>query len=138
MRRRSFLWSFTATCLAAAPALAADPAIVEVTAKLVEIPSQLPPDHDYAYVMRYVVTGGPLDRRSLLVAHYRPRLSRPRIKDRMRPFVRGKVRGFVVGEVHRLKLSADLKAIWSGAVIDEFAARDRKSVRYWALETDPS
>ena len=40
-------------------ARAAEP--ITVTAKLVEIPSSFPPDdlYDYAYVMRYVVVGGP-------------------------------------------------------------------------------
>jgi hypothetical protein len=141
MKRRSFVWSFAATSfLAAAPALAAEPAPIEVTAKLVEIPSQFPPDdlYDYAYVMRYQVTGGPLDKQSLLVAHYKPRQARNKIKDKMKPFVHGKVRSFVVGDVHRLKLTPELKKVWTGAVIDEFAATDRKSVRYWALEADPS
>jgi hypothetical protein len=141
MKRRSFVWSLAATSfLAAAPALADDPPSIEVTAKLVEIPTQFPPDdlYDYAYVMRYQVTGGPMDKQSLLVAHYKPRQPRSKIKDKMKPFVRGKVRSFAVGDVHRLKLTADLKKIWTGALVDEFAATDRKSVRYWALEADPS
>lgn len=126
--------------LAAARALADDPPSIEVTAKLVEIPTPFPPDeiHDYAYVMRYQVTGGAMDKQMLLVAHYKPRQPRNKIQDKMKPFVRGKVRSFVVGDVHRLKLTADLKKIWTGALVDEFAATDRKSVRYWALETDPS
>ena len=67
-RRRmcSFLFlavTFGATVLA--PSLArADAEPISVTAKLVEIPSSLPPDdlYDYAYVMRYEVIGGPLDK----------------------------------------------------------------------------
>ncbi len=45
--------------------------VLQVTAKLVEIPAKFPPDdlYDYAYVMRYEVTGGPLDKSSILVAH---------------------------------------------------------------------
>ena len=37
---------------------------LNVTAKLVEVPSKFPPDdlYDYAYVMRYEVIGGPLDK----------------------------------------------------------------------------
>jgi hypothetical protein len=141
MKRRAFLGSFAATSfLAWAPALAADPLTLEVTAKLVEIPTQFPPDdlYDYAYVMKYQVTGGPMDKQTLLVAHYKPRQPRNKIKDKMKPFVRGKVRSFTAGDVHRLKLTAELKKVWAGALIDEFAATDRKSVRYWALEADPS
>src|SRR5580765_5570903 len=47
--------------------------VITVTAKLVEIPSKPPPDelYDYAFVMRYEVIGGPLDKQSILVAHYK-------------------------------------------------------------------
>ena len=113
--------------------------IVEVTAKLVEIPSKFPPDdlYDYAYVMRYEVISGPLEKSSILVAHYKPVLARSKIKDKMKAHVGGKLRGFVQGDVHKLKLDPDLKAIWKGAVIDEFAATDHKSIRYWCLEANP-
>ncbi len=111
-----------------------------LTAKLVEIPSKLPPDdlYDYAYVMRYEVIGGPLDKSSILVAHYKPRQARAKIKDKMKDYVGGKLRSFTVGDVHKMKLSADLKKIWKGPLVDEFAATDRKSVRYWCLEVDPA
>ena len=111
-----------------------------LTARLVEIPSSLPPDdlYDYAYMMRYEVIGGPMDKASILVAHYKPREPRSKIKDAMKPFVRGKVRSFTQGDVHKLKLSPDLKTIWKGALVDEFAATDRKSIRYWCLEVDPA
>jgi hypothetical protein len=129
---------FVAALLFAVSALAADAPLV-VTAKLVEIPSKFPPDdlYDYAYVMRYQVVGGANDGQSLLVAHYKPRQMRTKIKDKMKPYVAGKLRSFTAGDVHKLKLSSDLKKIWSGALVDEFAATDRKSPRYWALEVDP-
>jgi hypothetical protein len=113
--------------------------VLVVTAKLVEIPSKPPPDdlYDYAYVMRYEVIGGPLDKTSILVAHYKPTLPRSKIKDKMKASVSGKLRSFVQGDVHKLKLSPDLKKIWKGPLIDEFGATDRKSVRYWCLEVDP-
>jgi hypothetical protein len=56
----------------------------------------------------------------------------------MKAHVKGKLRSFVQGDLHKLKLDPGLKAIFTGAVIDEFAATDRKSVRYWALEADPA
>jgi len=113
--------------------------VISVTAKLVEIPSTPPPDdlYDYAFVMRYEVIGGPLDKSSILVAHYKPTLARSKIKDAMKAHVGGKLRSFVKGDVHKLKLSPDLKKIWKGALIDDFAATDRKSVRYWCLSADP-
>ena len=113
--------------------------ITTVTAKLVEIPSKLPPDelYDYAYVMRYEVVGGPLDKSSILVAHYKPLQPRAKIKDKMKEYVGGKLRSFSQGDVHKLKLTSDLKKIWKGPLVDEYAATDRKSVRYWCLEVDP-
>jgi hypothetical protein len=124
--------------LGPAVARSEDASILNVTAKLVEIPSKFPPDdlYDYAYVMRYEVIGGPLDKGSILVAHYKPREPRSKIKDKMKDYVGGKLRSFIVGDIHRMKLSTDLKKIWKGALVDDFAATDRTSIRYWALETD--
>jgi hypothetical protein len=113
---------------------------LSVTAKLVEIPSSLPPDdlYDYAYVMRYEVLDGPLAKSSILVAHYKPRVPRNKIKDGAKVHVGGTLRSFTQGDVHKLKLSPDLKKLWKGALVDEFAATDRKSVRYWCLQADPN
>lgn len=118
----------------------ADAAPLDVTAKLVEIPSKMPPDdlYDYAYVMRYQVQGGPLDGQFILVAHYKPLVPRSKIKDKMKARVSGKLRSFNQGDVHKLKLAADLKSIWKGALVDEYAATDHKSVRYWCLQADPA
>jgi len=110
-----------------------------VTAKLVEIPSKFPSDdlYDYAYVMRYEVIGGDMDKKSILVAHYKPRQARSAIKDQMKKYVSGKVRSFHVGDVQKLQLTSELKSVWKGALVDEFASTDHKSVRYFALVADP-
>ena len=55
----------------------------------------------------------------------------------MKEYVGGKLRSFSQGDVHKLKLTSDLKKIWKGPLVDEYAATDRKSVRYWCLEVDP-
>ena len=122
------------------PARADTDETLVVTAKLVEIPSKFPPDdlYDYAYVMRYEVIGGPLDKSSIFVAHYKPRQARSKIKDKMKDVVGGKLRSFTVGDVHKMKLAPDLKKIWKGPLVDDFAATDHKSVRYWCLEVDPA
>jgi hypothetical protein len=127
--------------VAPSPANAAGaPANLLVTAKLMEIPTKFPPDdlYDYAYVMRYEVVGGPMDKQSILVAHYKPRQPRSKISDQMKAHVSGKVRSFKTGDVHKLQLAPNLKALWKGALVDEFAASDRKSIRYWALVADPA
>jgi hypothetical protein len=146
LAQRALVSFLIASAPAGRVALAADPtpapaaAPLTVTAKLVEIPSKLPDDdlYDYAYVMRYVVEGGPMDKQSILVAHYKPRQPRSAIKDQMKKFVSGKVRSFRQGDVHKLQLAPNLKSIWKGALVDEFAATDHKSVRYFALVTDPA
>jgi hypothetical protein len=123
------------------PAAAAAPAgQLTVTAKLVEIPGKFPDDelYDYAYVMRYVVVGGPMDKQPIFVAHYKPKQPRAAIKDKMKSVVSGKVRTFHQGDVHKLQLTGDLKSVWKGALVDEFSAVDRKSTRYFALVTDPA
>jgi hypothetical protein len=138
--RDIFVRSTIGVLLAAAlPASAASPPL-DVTAKLVEIPSKLPPDdlYDYAYVMRYQVQGGSLDKQFILVAHYKPLQPRSKIKDKMKSQVAGKLRSFNQGDVHKLKLSPDLKEIWKGALLDEYSVTDRKSVRYWCLQADPA
>jgi len=124
----------------AAEAPAGQPTPLDLTAKLVEIPTKFPPDelYDYAYVMRYQVVGGAMDGQSIFVAHYKPRQPRAGIKDQMKKYVSGKVRSFHVGDVHKLRLAPNLKAIWKGALVDEFAATDHKSIRYFALVADPA
>lgn len=117
----------------------ADSAVLDLTAKLIEIPSKPPPDdlYDYAYVMRYQVQGGDLDKQFLLIAHYKPLQPRSKIKDKMKDQVGGKLRSFNVGDLHKLRLSPNLKQIWKGALVDEYSSTDRKSVRYWCLQADP-
>ncbi len=111
---------------------------LEVTAKLVDIAKKFPPDdlYDYAFVMKYQVTGGDMDGKTLYVAHYKPRVPRSKIKDKMKKYVSGNLKKFKVGDVHRLALDPDLKKIWSGAIHDEYFATDRTSPRYWCLEAN--
>lgn len=139
-KRHTFLAAVLLGAVSFLPVAHAEAPPLEVTAKLVEIPSKMPPDdlYDYAYVMRYQVQGGPLDKQQILVAHYKPLQPRSKIKDKMKERVAGKLRSFTQGDVHKLKLSPELKAIWKGALVDEYSATDRKSVRYWCLQVDPA
>jgi hypothetical protein len=139
LARRALIVGAAASMLGFGGLAHAQSSPLDVTATLVEIPSKLPPDdlYDYAYVMRYQVQGGELDKQFLLVAHYKPLLPRSKIKDKMKSQVGGKLRSFNQGDVHKLKLSPDLKQIWKGALVDEYASTDRKSIRYWCLQADP-
>ncbi len=114
------------------------PGTFKVTAKLVKIPGKLPPDdlYDYAYVMKYLVIGGKLDKQTLLVAHYKPRQARTKISGKMKKVVGGKLKRFKEGAVHELTLTPHMRKIFKGAVVDEFFATDRKSARYWCLNVD--
>jgi hypothetical protein len=128
-----------ALVLWALPSEAKEPAAtVEVTARLVKIPGKFPPDelYDYAYVMQYQVQGGPLDQQNILVAHYKPRRPRAAIDDGMKKHVGGSLRRFDTGALHRMTLTAKVRDVWKGAVVDEFFAADRTSVRYFCLKAD--
>ena len=137
-----FLAAALLSSVSVLPFAHAEAAPIEVTAKLLEIPSKLPPDdlYDYAYVMQYEVLqgGGSLEKQTILVAHYKPLQQRSKINDKMKGRVGGKLRSFTAGDVHKLKLSPDLKSIWKGALVDEYSASDRKSIRYWCLQVDPA
>lgn len=135
---RALLLAAALILLAAAPARAEEKKPIEVTAKLTEIPSKFPPDdlYDYAYVMKYQVIGGELDGKTVLVAHYKPRRARKDIKDQMKKYVGGNLKRFKEGDAHQMTLDPDLQKIWTGAVIDDFFAGDRRSVRYWCLKAD--
>ncbi|MGB8295869.1 MAG: hypothetical protein WCG85_10620 [Polyangia bacterium] len=111
---------------------------IDVTARLVNIPGKFPADdlYDYAYVMQYRVEGGPMDKQTILVAHYKPRRSRADIDDNMKKVVGGSLRRFDVGALHRLTLTASMREVWKGAVVDEFFDADRKSKRYFCLKAD--
>lgn len=116
------------------------PGTFKATAKLIKIPGKLPPDdlYDYAYVMKYLVIGGKLDKQKLYVAHYKPRQARGKITGKMKKVVGGKLKRFKEGAVHELTLSPHMRKAFKGAVVDEFFATDRKSARYWCLRVDPS
>lgn len=113
---------------------------IEVTARLTKIPGKFPPDelYDYVYVMQYQVEGGALDKQTILVAHYKPRRVRNEIDDNMRKVVGGSLKRFEVGALHHLILTAEMRKVWKGAVVDEFFDTDRKSKRYFCLKADPA
>jgi hypothetical protein len=124
--------------LTASICLAGEPQTIQVTAKLVEIPSKFPPDdlYDYAYVMKYQVTEGSLANQIIYVAHYKPRRARDQIEDKMKPYVGGTLKRFKVGDVHQMTLNPKLDAVWTGAVEDRYFNADRNSIRYWCLKVD--
>jgi hypothetical protein len=145
MSRISCLVALTGLILYAAASQAGEQAgaggaTLEVTARLINIPGKFPADdlYDYAYVMQYRVEGGPMDKQVILVAHYKPRRVRSEIDDNMKKVVSGSLRRFEVGALHRMTLTAGMRKVWKGAVVDEFFDNDRKSKRYFCLKVDPA
>jgi hypothetical protein len=122
----------------ATAAIPATPATIEITARLVNLPGKFPADdlYDYVYVMQYQVEGGELDKQTILVGHYKPLRARVDIDDKMKKYVGGSLRRFEPGALHRLVLTAEMKKVWKGAVVDEFFDSDRKSRRYFCLKAD--
>lgn len=139
MTRMFFSITLVGVWLLCASAMAEDGANLDVVAKLVEIPGSLPPDdlYDYAYVMKYEVLEGPLAGKTLYVAHYKPTRKRADIKDKMKAHVGGTLKRFKVGEVHKMRLTPNLKKVWTGPVTDDYFAADRTSTRYFCLQVDP-
>jgi hypothetical protein len=113
---------------------------LDVTARLIKIPGKYPADdlYDYAYVMQYQVEGGAMDKQTILVAHYKPRLARAEINDAMKKVVSGSLKHFEVGALHRMTLTGTMREVWKGAVVDEFFDGDRKSKRFFCLRADPA
>ena len=120
------------------PAQPPVPGDLVVTAELVDIAGQFPPNdlYNYAYVMKYrviqVVQGTYADS-VILVGQYNPRLAREEIKDEQDANVGGNVKSFQGGDVHYLVLKA-MDGFFTGAVEENYFADKRP--RYWALWTD--
>jgi hypothetical protein len=126
---------------APAPAVTQKPSpdTLVIIARLIEIPGKFPPNdlYNYLYVMKYrvvKVVKGVFTGEEILVAHYNPLIQRPRIKDRMRPFVAGNVAKFETGDKHRLVLITPLTRVIEDRVEDEYADSDLD--KYYALKAD--
>ena len=111
----------------------------EVTAKLIDIQGEFPPNqlYDYAYVMKYRVLKvhrGQVPAGDILVGHYNPLKTRTEARDRFSGPLGGNVGRFKVGDVHRLALEAPLDQVFMGGIIDKYI--EEKGARYWAIWTD--
>jgi len=112
----------------------------EVTAELLAIPGEFPPNdlYNYAYVLKYrvlVVHRGQVKQgEEILVAHYNPLKPRVSAADENSGKLGGNLQTFRVGDVHRIALDAPLDQHWMGGVIDKYF--DQKGTRYWAVWTN--
>jgi|GEM_PF-1653966 hypothetical protein len=125
----------------------ADPSVTtlgstEVTAELMAIPGEFPPNdlYNYAYVLKYRVLavhrGQIKQGEEILVAHYNPLKPRPSAADENSGKLGGNLQRFKAGDVHRMALETPLDQHWMGGVIDKYF--DQKGTRYWAVWTNKS
>jgi hypothetical protein len=114
----------------------------EVTAKLLAIPGEFPPNdlYNYAYVLKYRVLtvhrGQAKQGEEILVAHYNPLKARASAQDENSGKLGGNLEKFRAADVHRMALEAPLDQHWMGGVIDKYF--DQKGMRYWAVWTNKS
>jgi len=112
----------------------------EVTAQLLAIPGEFPPNdlYNYAYVLKYRVLtlhrGQVQPGEEILVAHYNPLKPRSSVQDELSGKLGGNLEKFRTQDVHRMALEAPLDQHWMGGVIDKYF--DQKGVRYWAVWTN--
>lgn len=131
------LVSCSKTSLPPSPELAAN-GDAEVTAKLVSIGGDFPPNrlYDYVFVMKYRVLKvhrGKVDG-EIFVGHYDPLKPRATAQDKFSGKVGGDVDHFQVGDVHRMALEAPLDECFVGGIIDKHI--QEKGTRYRAIWTD--
>ena len=112
----------------------------EVTAELLAIPGEFPPNdlYNYAYVLKYRVLtvhrGQVKQGEEILVAHYNPLKPRASAADENSGNLGGTLQRFKAANVHRMALEAPLDQHWMGGVIDKYF--DQKGTRYWAVWTN--
>jgi len=120
------------------PELAAD-GDTEVTAKIVSIGGDFPPNdlYDYEFVMKYRVLKlhrGKVDGEEIFVGHYNPLKPRATAQDKFSGKVGGNVDHFQVGDVHHMALEGPLEQYFMGGIVDKHIKE--KGTRYRAVWTD--
>lgn len=115
---------------------------VEVTAELIEIPGEFPPNklYDYAYVLKYKVKKvhrGALDSEVIYIGHYNPLKPRDAVVDKRVQGIGGNLRKFVAGDTHRMALEASIDDFYMGGIINEYHGEIEGPV-YWAVWTNRS
>ncbi len=112
---------------------------VEVTAKIVDITGEFPPNdlYDYAYVMKYEVlqTHRGEAPQILYVGQYNPLKSRAEAADARSGEIGGDVTEFRVGDVQRLALEVPIDEYCMAGIINKYAEQMQDPI-YWAVWTN--
>ncbi len=113
---------------------------IEVTARLIEIPGEFPPNklYDYAYVLKYQILKvhrGQLSGDTVLVGHYNPLKPRAKAADKRVEGIGGNLQRFKAGDVHRMALEPSIDEAYMGGTLNEYAEKEKGPVR-WAVWTN--
>lgn len=113
---------------------------VEVTAQLIEIRGEFPPNnlYDYVYVLKYKVLEihrGQVEGETLLVGQYNPLKPRAEAADPKAKGIGGNLRRFKAGECHRLALEVPLDDYYMGPMINKYHGESAGAI-YWAVWTN--
>lgn len=114
---------------------------IEVTAKLVDIAGEFPPNdlYDYAYVMKYEVEQLHRGDASglILVGQYNPLKNRAEAADARSGEIGGNVTRFRVGDRHRLALDVPIDDYCMAGIVNKYAETEPSDAPiYWALWTN--
>lgn len=113
---------------------------VEVTAKLVDIKGEFPPNdlYDYAFVMKYEVLKtqrGKTEGTTIYVGHYNPLKPRTGVADARSGEVGGNITSFKVGDIHRMALASPIDEQFMGGIVNPYEGSVSGPI-YWALWTN--
>lgn len=112
----------------------------EITAKLLEIKEEFPPNdlYDYVYVLKYEtlkIHRGEFESDTIFVGHYNPLKPRNRAADDRVPDIGGNLNRFHKGDVHRMALEVPIDNYYMGGIIDKYFD-ERTGPIYWAVWTN--
>ena len=112
---------------------------IEVTARLVHVRGEFPPNdlYDYAYVMKYEIVQthrGDVPK-TILVGHYNPLKPRATAADARSGEIGGDATGFKVGDVHRMALEVPIDEYSMVGIINKYADETQEPI-YWAVWTN--
>jgi hypothetical protein len=113
---------------------------IEVTAQLVEILGEFPPNklYDYAYVLKYKVLKvhrGQLPGETILVGQYNPLKPRSKAADKRVEGIGGNLVRFKAGDIHRIALEPSIDDAYMGGILNEYAGKETGPIA-WAVWTN--
>ncbi len=112
----------------------------EITAKLLEIPGELPDDplYNYAFVFKYEIVNvirGELDSKIVYIGHYKPLEPRDTVADVSSGEVGGNLKEFRAGDIHHMALEVPIDDYFMGGIVNRYFEENTGPI-YWAVWTN--